>query len=394
MLLDAEDKQFRLTDDGKILFQPDKTNPVPGTAVARVSKGDALFTPHVEIIPEAFPETVDAGAGRDKIAAWLTHHIETILEPLKLLVQEEGIDGPAKAIAARLYEGLGILPRDDLADLIAELDEVGRGALRHRRVRLGPVLVFLPTLNKPAAVHLRALLWSLWNDKPLPAPVPADGITSLSLKDKLEEADPLFYRSVGYPLYGPRAVRVDMLDRLISAVYDSADKGVFKAEHKMAEWLGCPIADLYEVLEAMGHTKISDPAEESAETAEVSSEAEDASQGANETPASGPSEEKSEEKPEAETPATEPPKPELAIFRLKRAHKAGGHGRGERSFKNKERDKDHKAHKSTHKKKKPYKKDHKGKGGEPRQRVYSVAAPESNPDDSPFAVLQQLKGQK
>ena len=53
-----------------------------------------------------------------------------------------------------------------------------------------------------------------------------------------------------------------MLDRVICAVYDAAKEGKFQAPHQMAEWLGSNITDLYAVLEAMGHTKIYDPADE------------------------------------------------------------------------------------------------------------------------------------
>ncbi|HNS45597.1 MAG TPA: hypothetical protein PKH37_10255, partial [Alphaproteobacteria bacterium] len=77
-----------------------------------------------------------------------------------------------------------------------------------------------------------------------------------------EGANPDFYRAIGYPLYGPRAVRIDMLDRVINAVYDGAKDGKFQAQHSMAEWMGCPIADLYGVLEAMGHKRIETPVAE------------------------------------------------------------------------------------------------------------------------------------
>jgi ATP-dependent RNA helicase SUPV3L1/SUV3 len=120
-------------------------------------------------------------------------------------------------------------------------------------------LVFLPALNKPAGVKLRGLLYALWNDKPLPPPLPRDGVVSQKVD---ESANRDFYRAIGYPVYGPRAIRIDMLDRVISAVYDNAKDGKFQAQHKMAEWLGCQIDDLYGVLTAMGHRKIEAPVKE------------------------------------------------------------------------------------------------------------------------------------
>jgi ATP-dependent RNA helicase SUPV3L1/SUV3 len=247
----TEARQLKLTDDGRILFQTDPTNPLPGDPVARVKKGAALLEPEIEALIPGIE-----GAGMTMLGVWLKQHIFTVLESLMPLASELDPEGPARDICRKLHDSLGIILRSDLEAEIAKLDETGRALLRQKKVRMGPVLVFLPALNKPAAVRLRALLWSLWHDKELPAPVPHDGATSVIV----EIGDPVYYRAIGYPLYGRRAIRVDMLDRVIGAIYDGAKDGKFQAQHRMAEWLGCPIPDLYEVLEAMGHKKIHDPA--------------------------------------------------------------------------------------------------------------------------------------
>lgn len=159
---------------------------------------------------------------------------------------------------------------------------------------MGPLLVFMPELNKPAAINLRAFLLSLWNDKPLPAEKPNDGIVSFSVEGK--DIDKDYYRSIGYPVYGPRSIRVDMLDRVICAVYDGAKDGRFQARHEMAEWLGSNIADLYAVLEAMGHTKTHDPLEEKIKAEEAA-----AQDGDNSAPAAEkPVEEQAADKPAGE----------------------------------------------------------------------------------------------
>ena len=259
-MLTAEPKQFKLADDGQITYQADATNPLPGQPAARIRKGEALLKPEIDLLDADLLDGQDRDAVAAKVKDWLHAHIDTVLEPLTALAAQEGegVDSAVRGISFQLHEALGIRPRADLESLIADLTPDSRKALRARRIRLGPVLAFIPDLNKPAAVRLRAILWTLWHDKPLPAATPQAGTTSFKVDDA---ADREFHRAVGYPVYGPRAIRVDMLDRVISAVYDSAKDGTFKAEHKMAEWLGCPIADLYAVLEAMGHVKISDPAD-------------------------------------------------------------------------------------------------------------------------------------
>ncbi len=254
MILTALPKQFSLKDEGQIFFQPDPTNPLPGQAIARVEKGETLLQPRVVLLESATLGTDDSAAVLDHLQTWLKAHIFTVLEPLFTLVADEGLVGPVREIALKLFSGVGILPRGDVESLIETLDQEGRRVLRSKKVKMGPLLLFLPDLNKPAAVRLRALLWCLANDQPLPAPVPRDGAMSVLVAPTSRNPD--FYRAIGYPLFGPRAIRIDMLDRVISAIYDKAKDGKFQAQHTMAEWMGCPIADLYGVLEAMGHRHI------------------------------------------------------------------------------------------------------------------------------------------
>ena len=82
-----------------------------------------------------------------------------------LLEDDANLTGAAKGIAFQVHEGMGIVPREQLEGLIADLDTDMRRDLRGKKVRLGPILVFIPALNKPAAVRLRALLWGLAHDK-------------------------------------------------------------------------------------------------------------------------------------------------------------------------------------------------------------------------------------
>jgi ATP-dependent RNA helicase SUPV3L1/SUV3 len=260
-MFNAAITQFKLGDDGMIRYQPDASNPLPGEPFAKAVKGAKILEPDIEVIDAAGHDTE---AVRGILREWIKNHIRQVLEPLPALEQTEGLAEPVRGIYEKLYNALGIIPREEVQSLTAALDPEMRQVLRGKQVRLGPVLIFLPALNKPAGVRLRGLLYALWNEKPLPPPLPRDGVVSQKVD---ENADRDFYRAIGYPVYGPRAIRIDMLDRVISAVYDNAKDGKFQAQHKMAEWLGCQIDDLYGVLSAMGHRKL-EPVERHPEAVE------------------------------------------------------------------------------------------------------------------------------
>lgn len=242
--------RYSLADDGQIFFQPDATNPLPGSFFTKVLPGESMLA----------PKAADA-----KAQEWLDIYVRSTLEPLFLLKAEGAgaLMGVNKVIGERLYEHLGVMHRADLEDQIALLDPDLRKSLRSKGVRLGPVLAFLPALVKPAAIKLRALLWGLWNGKSLPMTRPADGRVSEVIDP--ETVDRNFYRMIGYPVFGPRAIRIDMLDRVVTDIYDSAKEGVFEAQNKYAEWLGCNLDGLYAILESMGHRKLKEPAAPAAE---------------------------------------------------------------------------------------------------------------------------------
>jgi len=380
-MLSAKVNQFSLSETGEILWQEKLNSPIPGLPVARLEKGAFSLKPVITIIDNEQTKKVEQTALKNHLTIWLNGHMKEVLEPLVLLEVPQGAaikDDPVSQISARIYANMGIMPREELEDVIAELTPELRSDLRAKKIRLGPILAFIPALNKPAAVRLRGLLWTLFEGKSLPAKFPADGIVSKDLEEENPDKD--FYRAIGYPVYGGRAVRIDMLDRVISCVYDHAEKGKFQARHEMAEWLGCSIEGLYKVLEGMGHTKIYDPADNVEEKPEI---AEDAAKGKpqKEEPKEDVKEAVEGEKLETPKPK-DPPKPELATFRLKKGKAFEKSSGGQKTFK------------KADKPKSGGKKDFKKKNDRPKKdrgaRVITAEAKVSA-EDSPFAILQQLK---
>ena len=364
MITKSEANQIRLAENGDITWQKDPTNPLPGEKIGQIAKGDSVTSPIVVLEETPLTQGDDKEGVQDFVQNWLNAHVKEGLAPMFRLLEEDITAEPAKQIAQKIFDWLGILPREEVQEYIDQMDEDARQSLRAKKIRFGPLLVYLPELKKPAAVRIQALLLSLWNDKLLPAEVPSDGIVSFSIEGK--DVDKDYLLAIGYPVYGPRAMRVDMLDRVVCAVYDNSSEGKFKAQHEMAEWLGSNIADLYLVLEAMGHKKISDPADEAKDE---SPEVEDSSS----------EEGKKEEKPKEASQE----KPELATFALKRGKASEKSKPSKKNFKNKD-----KAAFKDNKKKKSFKKN--SKKSEPRERIYKAEV-ESKPEDSPFAALAQLK---
>ncbi len=179
----------------------------------------------------------------------------------------------ARGIAYRLKESFGILKREVVADEMKHLDQTARAQLRKYGVRFGAFNIYFPLLLKPAAAELAATLWALRHaaasmgsvSMPLPEP-PRPGLTSVVADAATPEA---FYRACGFHVCGPRAVRLDILERLADLIRPllawrpgpepsvtppkgSTGDGGFTVTPEMMSILGCSPDELGNVLKALG----------------------------------------------------------------------------------------------------------------------------------------------
>jgi ATP-dependent RNA helicase SUPV3L1/SUV3 len=341
--------RLTLHEDGQITWQENKTNPLPGDAVASIIKGDNVLSPHLQLVEDNGLDDAQQKHATSMISDWLQGHLKTILAPLYNLLDdsEVALEGSAKEIGQCLYDNLGVIHRSEIEKFVPELTPELRVGIRKKRIKMGPILVFMPELVKPAAINLRALLSGLWNGESLPMQRPADGRVSITIDPDAVHRN--YYRSIGYPIFGNMAIRIDMLDRVITDIYDSSKDFKFQAQHKHMEWLGCGEEDLYAILGSMGFRKqkIETPEGEIVEKEEIA------------------------ETDGVEAPKTDEAKPkvELAIFFLKKGKIS-----------------------DRPKPKAPLKRDTKHVKKPPRTNNFS-AKPKKNEidDDSPFAILKQLK---
>ena len=93
----------------------------------------------------------------------MANHAETLLKPLFDLRGAETLPAPARGIAFRLSENLGIVERSEIADEVKALDQDARAGLRALGVRFGAYHIYVPALLKPAPSALLATFWALKN---------------------------------------------------------------------------------------------------------------------------------------------------------------------------------------------------------------------------------------
>jgi ATP-dependent RNA helicase SUPV3L1/SUV3 len=238
--------------------------------VATLAASEDILKPRAVILADEQLTGPSLEMVQTRIDRFVAYQVEQHLKPLADLAVGDGLLGPAKGLAFRLHEALGIIKRKDVAEEAKALDQDARAALRKMGVRFGAYHIFLPALLKPAPATLSTLLWALKNDAK-DRPGYGDVVTALAAGRTSVVADASFerefYRLSGFRVLGKRAVRIDILERLADLIrpalawnpgsgprpagaYDGAR---FVVTPAMMSILGATSEDMTEILRGLGY---------------------------------------------------------------------------------------------------------------------------------------------
>ncbi|MGI9521367.1 MAG: helicase-related protein [Hyphomicrobiaceae bacterium] len=261
----AKPEAFKFSRAAEVLWR--------GDVIARLTPGDDPLSPHVALVADEQLRGADRERVLNRVRQWVTDTIAERLKPLVDMAKADDITGLAKGIAFRLTEQLGVVRRESAADELKALDQSARSQLRKFGLRFGAFNVFFPVLLKPAAAELLLTLWCLKNGAEqgleldnLPE-APRAGLTSVPADPNVPD---LFYKVYGFHVCGPRAVRVDILERLADQIRPllswrpsnddavppkgATGYGAFLVTPEMMSILGCSSSELGDVLRALGFT--------------------------------------------------------------------------------------------------------------------------------------------
>ena len=222
-------------------------------AVGKLVAGAEAMKP----VAEAF---VDEEAGPDvvqKVQRRLQHFIDrkvaTLFEPMLAMSRDETLSGLARGFGFRLVEALGILPRDQVASEVKELDQDARATLRKHGIRFGQFTIFMPLLLKPAPTRLRLVLWSLASGHSEFPESPPPGLVTIP---SLADAPTGYHTMCGYRKSGTRAIRIDMLERLADLLRTEDSRGGFQANPDMLSITGTTLEQFADMMSSLGYQAV------------------------------------------------------------------------------------------------------------------------------------------
>jgi len=147
-----------------------------------------------------------------------------------------------RGLVHRLEQGLGTVLASEVADVVAVLDDTARDALAAGGLELGPVLVYLARGLAPAAIAARIALATTWFGAGRALRPPSGGAVSFPAGRGIDRAA---YAAIGFPVFGPRAVRADVAARVTARLEGDP------AETEIASWLGCPTREVRRIVESL-----------------------------------------------------------------------------------------------------------------------------------------------
>ena len=241
--------------------------------IARLEAGDDPLKPSVVVIADEHLAAPEKEKVRERLSAWLAEIIGERLKPLVEIDAAQDIAGLARGIAFRLKENFGVLRRESVAEEIRSLDQPARAQLRKYGVRFGAFNIYFPDHAEAGqlgaggrAVGRSSTARSTGSTSP---PCPSCRGRGSPRLPPMPPRRMIFYGVAGFHVCGPRAVRVDMLERLADLIRvlltwraDPANPGTppkgatgdggFRATPEMMSILGCSAGELGNVLKALG----------------------------------------------------------------------------------------------------------------------------------------------
>jgi len=249
----ATDAEIALSEHGRLWWD--------GAIIAHLVAGPNALQPGVALQADEQLRGDLRERIQTRLNEWMAARIAARLEPLIALRtaadaksgSADALPAQARGLAYQLCEALGSLDRKR-----ATLPPDERAALRALRqygVKFARRSIYLPKLLRPDAASLLALLWGVRAKLEKIPPPPQAGLTSFETDGELPDG---FLGAAGFRMMGPRAIRLDMLDRLEEELETAAKNGVAAdaAFPKLVSLLGCDRATMEAVLAALGWRRV------------------------------------------------------------------------------------------------------------------------------------------
>ncbi|HOT83755.1 MAG TPA: disulfide oxidoreductase, partial [Candidatus Defluviicoccus seviourii] len=236
-LEEADDEAFALDGNGVIHWQD--------AAVGRLVAGADILRPRALPLASELLEPAERERLRRRLDDFVGNRLRHALAPL-FAARPDAHSAAVRGLLFQVSESLGSTPKRAVEAQLRALSGADHQALKALGLRIGGVCVFFPALMKARALTTRALAWSVFVGRPSPVTPERTSVPVTSPDDwPLAEA-------LGYLRLGPRAVRIDICERLFAKARALARTEAAFAPGTLSALAGCTAHELPAVLAALG----------------------------------------------------------------------------------------------------------------------------------------------
>ena len=235
---------LQLNDDFKIYW-----NNYP---IAQLTPGKDYLNPDIKLIIDDMIENEDQAKLTKHLISWIQNKINYELKSLIDLKNIENSNSLVRALAFRIYEGNGVVKRNEVENFLSQLEQKDRKVLRAIGVRFGRYHIFLYKLLKPKSVMMRVILWKNYYQKYLNLNIPKFGLNFLYNGKSLNQN---FMLICGFEKFNNIYVRIDILERLFLMIFEigKSEKKEIKLKPEMLNLLGCSKENFIKLIENMDY---------------------------------------------------------------------------------------------------------------------------------------------
>ena len=270
-----------------------------GAEIARLRGSEILYQPTVQLIDSDLLSDDQKARIASRLVQFVTEHVQEVLPKLSALHAPESLlapenaaaqnmanteqpasaeqpetedakparepaelSGAAKGILFQLYEGLGTVSRQQLADQMKALAETDKPLLARLGIRMGVENLFMPDMLKPAPIKLKLLLFSLFHNEWPASGLPPEGRVSF---DNPDDASTAYWRVAGFQPIGSKIMRVDMIERVSALVRAAARAGSFAVSDDMMSLAGVGRDEMGRMIADLGFISAGEQASEDPE---------------------------------------------------------------------------------------------------------------------------------
>jgi ATP-dependent RNA helicase SUPV3L1/SUV3 len=182
-----------------------------------------------------------------RLVAYARDLVEELLAPLRSPAIR-ALAPAARGVVYQIEQGLGTAVARDAEEQLAELSARDRELLGAGGVEVGGRVIYVQQLLRRRAIEQRLALCAAWFERGRQPACPAPGAVSLSLARGVE---PRAYAAIGFPVFGTRAIRADVAERVHKALATSNGDAAGPETGRLASWMGCPAREVPRISAAL-----------------------------------------------------------------------------------------------------------------------------------------------